>query len=275
MSPMPRRLPRLLSALAELSVAAFVVSAAAVKRGDISAAAWRRRLQRGFAIFRRGIAGTRAAEWDEVYYRRPPWEIDRPQAEYIRLLEAGEIRGRVLDVGCGTGAFVRLLLERGYAALGVDISRRAISLAKRKARERGLPEHAFEVADAFDAKGLGRRFDTVTDSAVFHCFSDTDRARYVAGLEAIVRPGGVVLVLGFSDREPTDWGGPRRLTRPDFSHAFASGWHVSYVKPARYETTLPQHVARGGGEAWLARIERLEQNIAPDGPFREPSGAKP
>jgi len=43
--------------------------------------------------------------------------------------------GPVLDVGCGPGRFVSALIERGVAALGVDIAEAAVSLSRR----RGLP----------------------------------------------------------------------------------------------------------------------------------------
>ncbi len=36
------------------------------------------------------------------------WDIGRPQKEFIRLAENGEISGRVLDVGCGKGEKRRL-----------------------------------------------------------------------------------------------------------------------------------------------------------------------
>ncbi len=41
--------------------------------------------------------------FNSVYKGIPPWDIGRPQKEIIRLAEDGEISGRALDVGCGTG----------------------------------------------------------------------------------------------------------------------------------------------------------------------------
>jgi hypothetical protein len=32
----------------------------------------------------------------------PPWEIGQPQPVFAELAASGEIRGRVLDAGCGT-----------------------------------------------------------------------------------------------------------------------------------------------------------------------------
>lgn len=44
-----------------------------------------------------------------------------------------------LDLACGTGSFTLLLAEKGYRAVGVDNSMDMLAVARRKARERGLP----------------------------------------------------------------------------------------------------------------------------------------
>src|SRR5262249_43698482 len=112
-------------------------------------------------------------------------------------------------------------------------------------------------ANALDLGALGRDFDTVIDSGVFHIFGDEDRPRYADSLAKVVRPGGAFFTLVFSDREPRVWGGPRRVAQRDFARTFVDGWRVAYVREARFVTNMDMHRARGGGEAWLARIERV------------------
>ena len=56
----------------------------------------------------------------------------------------------VLDVGCGPGRFVLALAQRGQAALGVDITRAAVALTRR----RGVPALHRDVFDR--APGEGR-----------------------------------------------------------------------------------------------------------------------
>ena len=51
--------------------------------------------------------------FDDAYDGTPPWDIGRPQREVVRLAEAGEITGDVLDVGCGTGENSLWLAEQG------------------------------------------------------------------------------------------------------------------------------------------------------------------
>lgn len=197
------------------------------------------------------------ALFEASYSGTPVWDIGRSQPAIAALVEAGEVEGSVLDVGCGTGEHVLFLRERGYEAWGIDASSRAIAKAEAKAKERAVAGAVFRTANALDLAVLGRTFDTILDSGVFHVFNDADRPRYAQSLAAVTHPGSVYFALVFSDREPSRWGGPRRVQEADFARTFAEGWRVAYVKPSRFVTNMDLHRATGGGEAWLARIERV------------------
>jgi SAM-dependent methyltransferase len=193
-----------------------------------------------------------ATRWD-AWYRaeRPPWEIDRPQPVVKRLLDEGAFHGDVLDVGCGTGENAMLLASRGLSVRGVDWAAAAVEMARAKAAERSIEEE-FQVADALRLDELGRAFDTILDSALFHTFSDEARTAYVPSLGSIMRPGSVLFVLCFSELEP--WGGgPRRVTQAEIMDAFADGWVVRSIVPERYDMTFQP----GYALAWLATIERV------------------
>jgi cyclopropane fatty-acyl-phospholipid synthase-like methyltransferase len=56
--------------------------------------------------------------------------------------------------------------------------------------------------DALALKDLPEVFDSVIDSGLFHVFSDEDRKRYVGGLATVLKPGGRLFLLCFSDEEP-------------------------------------------------------------------------
>ena len=196
-----------------------------------------------------------AQSWD-AWYRtdRPPWETDRPQPAVQRLLDDGAFRGDVLDVGCGSGENALELASRGLHVLGVDWAAAAVDMARAKAARRSV-DVEFEVADAHRLDLLGRSFDTVLDSALFHTFSDDARATYVPSLERVTRPGSIVFVLCFSDLEP--WGGgPRRVTQAEIRDAFADGWVVQSIAPERYAMRLTP----GYALAWLAIIQRQGAN---------------
>ena len=69
--------------------------------------------------------------FEEAYLSLPPWDIGRPQGEIIRLAEEGEIRGVVLDAGCGTGENALFLSDLGYKVTGIDAAGAAIRCMSR------------------------------------------------------------------------------------------------------------------------------------------------
>lgn len=188
--------------------------------------------------------------FNAAYTGTPPWDIGRPQREFVKLAEAGEIQGSVLDVGCGTGENALYLADLGHDVLGVDGAPLAIEKAKAKAEERGI-DAMFLVEDALDLKRLERRFDSVIDCGLFHTFDDRERAAYTRSLGSVVRPGGRYFMLCFSDREPKGFG-PRRVTQKEIRGAFKWGWRVEWIREARFETADGREGARG----WLSRIDR-------------------
>jgi SAM-dependent methyltransferase len=193
-------------------------------------------------------------DWDAAYQSAtpPPWDIGAPQPAFIRLADRGLLAGRVLDAGCGTGEHALLAAARGADAVGVDLSPRAIEQARRKAVERGLSAR-FEVADALTVGQLGRVFDTVIDSGLFHVLDDGQRGRYVASLASVLRPGGACFLMCFSEREPGDWG-PRRISEDELGTAFADGWTVTGIAADTF--TINPMFGSTVAQAWLATIRR-------------------
>jgi SAM-dependent methyltransferase len=198
---------------------------------------------------------TTPRSWDEAYSgdTPPPWDIGHPQPVFVRLADQGLLAGRVLDSGCGTGEHTLLAAAHGAEATGIDVSARAIGLARAKAAERGSAAR-FETGDVLRLGDLGVTFDTIIDSGVFHVFDDEDRARYVASLASALRPGGRCYLICFSDRQPGD-AGPRRVSQDELRAAFGDGWAVASIEAETFEVNRAVF-GISSAQAWLAAIER-------------------
>ena len=108
-----------------------------------------------------------------------------PRDVAVRFLGRGP--GRLLDVGCGTGAHTKAFAEHGWSPVGVDISHDQLE----RARERGV-----EVVQA-DAAELP--FDDASFAAVVSIWTHTDVDDFGALLREVVRvlqPGGPFVYVG-------------------------------------------------------------------------------
>ncbi len=195
--------------------------------------------------------------FEQMYQGQAPWDTGRPQPAIVKLAEAGQIRGNVLDVGCGTGENVLYLAGQGHECWGIDFVPVAIERAKAKAAERKINAH-FIVGNALELEKLGRQFDTVIDCGLFHTFTDEERPVFVQELAKVLRQGGLLHILCFSDEEPGTQG-PRRISQREIRDAFHDGWNVRHIEPTQFESIQRPgwtDSAPGGPKAWLATIER-------------------
>jgi cyclopropane fatty-acyl-phospholipid synthase-like methyltransferase len=193
--------------------------------------------------------------FESMYAGQAPWDIGKPQKPFIAV--ADRITGLVLDAGCGTGDTALFFAERGCQVRGIDFIEEAINRARRKAAAQGLPV-TFLVKDALTLEDWNERFDNVIDSGLFHVFGDEDRQRYVEGLATALKPGGRLFLMCFSDEEPGTQG-PRRVSKQELDNAFAEGWSIESIEPARAEVRPDMkdlQFSEGGPKAWFVVVRR-------------------
>jgi 2-polyprenyl-3-methyl-5-hydroxy-6-metoxy-1,4-benzoquinol methylase len=186
---------------------------------------------------------------------RPPWDIGRPQAAFVAA--ADQIGPRVLDIGCGTGDLAIWLAGQGRAVTGVDFLAEPLVRARAKAAAAGVAA-TFIQMDALAVGEIPERFAAVTDCGLLHTFDDAGRAAYVAALRKLLEPGSRAFVLCFSTAEPGAHG-PRRVSEIELRAAFADGWDIEAIEPARFEVVpgIPgAEFTPGGAQAWFAQVRR-------------------
>lgn len=106
------------------------------------------------------------------------------------LEKHGLKRGRVLDVGCGTGRAFAPLLKRGWQVQGCDLSPAMLELA----RQEGGDQVELSVADMRELPVFGE-FELVIslNDPVNYLFEDEDLERTFAGMRSNLAEGGLLL----------------------------------------------------------------------------------
>ena len=186
--------------------------------------------------------------FNTAYEGTPHWDIGRPPKEFVELAKKGEIRGPILDIGCGTGEHALFFASEGFEVWGIDSAPRAIEKAQEKAAERKVNAH-FSVLNALELKTLGRTFETAIDSGLFHTLSDEDRPLFAESLASVLTSAGTYFMLCFSDLEPAGYG-PRRISQQEIRDTFQEGWLINYIRPAKFES----RTRVDGPRAWVSSI---------------------
>jgi cyclopropane fatty-acyl-phospholipid synthase-like methyltransferase len=196
------------------------------------------------------------SDFDHFYAGKAPWDIGKPQKPFIDA--ANQITGAVLDAGCGTGETALFLAARGRKVIGIDFLDVPIERAKQKATDRNVAVQ-FLVKDALTLQDWNEHFDSAVDSGLFHVFPDGDRKKYVAGLHHVLKPGGRLFLMCFSDEEPGT-AGPRRVSKKELNDAFAAGWAIESIQPIAIEVRPDFKeftFSPGGPKAWFMIARRL------------------
>jgi len=164
-----------------------------------------------------------------------PWDIHQAQPRLMELEALGGISGDVLDIGCGLGDNAIYLASRGHSVTGLDGSQAAIEEARRRAAQAGGTV-TFEVADATDLSGYEGRFDTVVDSALYHCLDDEGRQAYIAALYRATRPGARLHLSCFSEGNVNGLIAPMgHVPESNLRDILtANGWRIDFLGPTTY-----------------------------------------
>jgi 2-polyprenyl-3-methyl-5-hydroxy-6-metoxy-1,4-benzoquinol methylase len=132
-----------------------------------------------------------------------PWEIKEAPQELRAYVEANSVPGgKALDAGCGTGNFSVYLARNGYQVVGVDYSEKALAIARENNKQQRL-RITYIRADLTELAGAlpDERFDLILDYKVAHHLTAENLATYAAQCTAILKDGGRILLICYSDKD--------------------------------------------------------------------------
>jgi len=141
----------------------------------------------------------------EKFYEKPleqvPWQS--VQSDWFKqLIDNNEIKGKTaLDLGCGTGIKSIYLAEHTdfEKIIGVDISEKAITIAKQNAKN--ISKCEFFTHDACDLSFLGeQKFDFILDWANLHGIPEEKRKQYIKQINEHSKVGTILLLRVFNKK---------------------------------------------------------------------------
>ncbi len=143
-----------------------------------------------------------AESWLDMWYRNPETgELDRHQKDFERLFSLVPLKPGdcVLDVGCGSGVLVPMVLER-IKKTGIlhelDFAEKMIEVNRDLHKEANI---RFIVADAAKAPINRESCDVII---CFSCFPHFDeKGKVLTALSRILKPRGALIIAHFDSSE--------------------------------------------------------------------------
>ncbi|HKZ83969.1 MAG TPA: class I SAM-dependent methyltransferase [Anaerolineae bacterium] len=145
---------------------------------------------------------------------------------------------RVLEIGCGRGVGIEILLSLGAAhATGFDLDPKMVTLAQKRVAQHGDRARVF-VGDAEAIDALDASFDAVVDFGIIHHVPNWQQA--LKEIARVLRLGGVFYF-------------------EDLLKGFISAWPIRVLFDHLQTTQFTGREFRAGLEAAGLRIERWRQ----------------
>ena len=204
-----------------------------------------------------------AARWDEI--RSLHVDEREVEAALVRLLPTAGVSD-LLDIGTGTGRIIELFGQRVQRAVGVDLSREMLAVARVNLERAGVRHGSVRQADMYQLPFPSASFDAAIVHQVLHYAERPDGA--IAEAARVLRPGGRLLVIDFLPHTLEALRDEHAHRRLGFSDAEVETWFAA----AGLVADAPVHLA---GKAltvalWVGRRPAAHPVVA-HAPFAAPA----
>ncbi len=160
-------------------------------------------------------------------YEKGRAEIGDPSEEARQLIGLLGVREgwTVVDLGCGTGAFVAEVARRCRRVVGVDISPKMLAGARRRIQDAGLTNVELVEASFLSHRHEGEPADAVTSKVALHHLPDFWKQIALLKMSRILKTGGKLCIADVVySFKPTDYQeeydgyleGMRQTVSPEF-----------------------------------------------------------
>jgi SAM-dependent methyltransferase len=114
------------------------------------------------------------------------WMIRHDHLHFLTLGSSKPSQSRLLDIGCGSGTFVKMAAEAGFDAYGLEMSPEALEIAKRKTTGRVFGGEVSEMVER------GEKYNVIT---LFHTLEHLlEPLQFLKRLSRILERPGTLIV---------------------------------------------------------------------------------
>ena len=140
--------------------------------------------------------------WDTGGEFKPLHDINPLRLDWVEQLAAGLDGKTILDIGCGGGILAESMAGRGAAVTGIDLSDKALGVARLHLLESGKTVSYRKASAEELASEYPARFDIVTCMEMLEHVPDP--ASIVSACAQLLKPGGHVFFATLN-RNPKSW----------------------------------------------------------------------
>lgn len=199
-----------------------------------------------------------AQDWDVIR----ALHIDEEEVErrLVEMLPKDGI-GFLLDIGTGTGRILELMAPHAEYAVGVDLSREMLNLARDRLGRKMLSNCSVRQADMYSLPLASQSCDVVTIHQVLHYAEDP--AAVVAEAARVLSPGGRLLIVDFARHD-------LEYLRTDHAHrrlGFGDEEVAAWAREQRLQVAEPVHLP---GTPLTVTIWCAVRPVERNGPHRHP-----
>ncbi|NVJ96701.1 MAG: metalloregulator ArsR/SmtB family transcription factor [Alphaproteobacteria bacterium] len=188
-----------------------------------------------------------AAEWDQI---RSLYVAEEEVEQALLEVQGGKPFARMLDVGTGTGRMLDVFSPLAAHAVGVDVSREMLAVARGNLAHKGLENCQVRQGDMYDLSVDDESQDLVLFHQVLH-FAD-DPARALKEATRVLRSGGMLLIADFAPHK-------EEFLRDEQAHrrlGFADDEIAAMAMGAGLEQTDLRHLDGGKLRVTIWRFEK-------------------
>lgn len=160
----------------------------------------------------------------EYFTTRETWRDWRIEAQQLIQLAGVKSGVRVLEVGCGSGGLLRLLVQAGAAAVGIDTSELGLQLA----HERNDCRNLARIDESGRLPFRDASFDAIVAQHLFEHVGDAQST--LTEWRRVLRPGGRIAIATPNVRYPD----PSHFADDDHDHVFSPTELSDAVKQAGF-----------------------------------------